>query len=236
MLEFSVAFVWLATGALVLHPYYRSVGHGWLSRLGVGDWAMYATCAAEVALAALLVARPFATSLTWLQVLAVATFTAVLAWLEPRLLVHPFGMLTKNLPLLSVVVAGWLLAREGWSGRATWVLRAGMAVVWLTEGLFPKILFQQSLELAVVENSGLVPFDASVFLRLMGAAQVLAGVAALLLRGRALGVLLWLQALALVVLPLLVSWQDPLLWVHPFGPMTKNVPILAGTLVLARRC
>jgi DoxX-like family len=39
-----------------------------------------------------------------------------------------------------------------------------------------------------------------------------------------------------VVLPLLVSWQHPLLWFHPFGPMTKNLPILFGTLLVLRRC
>ena len=46
----SVAFVWLATGLLVLHPYYREQGQEALGRLGLPDWFMYATCAAEVLL------------------------------------------------------------------------------------------------------------------------------------------------------------------------------------------
>jgi hypothetical protein len=66
----------------------------------------------------------------------------------------------------------------------------------------------------------------------MGACEVLSGVAALLLRGRPLRWLLGAQLAALVVLPALVGWLDPRLWVHPFGPLTKNVPILVGTAVL----
>jgi hypothetical protein len=111
-----------------------------------------------------------------------------------------------------------------------------MALVWLTEGLFPKILFQQPMELAIVANSGLVPFSPALFLSMLGVAQAASGVAALLLKGPWLKALLVAQALALVVLPLLVSWQSPLLWVHPFGPMTKNLPIIVGTLVALRRC
>ena len=71
--------------------------------------------------------------------------------------------------------------------------------------------------MAVVANSGLVPISAPTSLMLLGLAQVASGVLALA------------QVGALVALPLLVSWQDPLLWFHPFGPMTKNFPIRAGS-------
>jgi hypothetical protein len=111
-----------------------------------------------------------------------------------------------------------------------------MALIWITEGLFPKLLFQQPMELAVVANSGLVPISAPAFLSFLGFAQLASGVLALVLRGRLLRWLLIAQVAALVVLPALVSWQDPMLWFHPFGPMTKNLPILFGTLGVLRRC
>ncbi|MEW5743473.1 MAG: DoxX-like family protein [Myxococcota bacterium] len=44
------------------------------------------------------------------------------------------------------------------------------------------------------------------------------------------------QVAALVVLPVLVGWQDPTLFVHPFGPLTKNLPVIAGTVGVLRRC
>jgi hypothetical protein len=232
----GAAFVWLATGLSVLHPFYREVGGAALDELGLPHALMWATCAFEVALGVYVALAKPTWWLTGLQVGMVAVFTVILAVAQPILLAHPFGVLTKNLPFIAVLGTAWLVARDGWTPRATWLLRGGMAVIWVTEGLFPKVLFQQPMELAVVENSGLVPFSASTFLVLMGLAQVASGVAALLLKGRPLKWLLLAQGAALVVLPLLVSWQQPLLWFHPFGPMTKNVPILVGTWVVWRRC
>jgi DoxX-like family len=235
-LKAGTASIWFTTSVGVLHPYYRSVGHEWLARLGLPDWLMWVACAGELVLAVLIVVLPANGWLTAAQVGAVAGFTTILAALEPALLVHPFGLLTKNVPFVALAITVWLLSREGWSSRAWWVLRIGMASIWVTEGLFPKVLFQQPMELAVVANSGLVPMSPSVFLSLLGVAQVGSGVLALVLRGAPLRWLLTAQLMALVVLPLLVSWQDPLLWVHPFGPMTKNLPIIAGTWGVLRRC
>ena len=234
-LSASVAFVWLATGLAVLHPAYREVGHDYLSHLGLPDMAMFAACAAEVILGLRVALGPATTVVAAVQVVLVAGFTVILAILDPSLLVHPDGVLTKNLPLLAAVGTAWLLPREGWSPRALWLLRGGMAVIWITEGVFPKMLFQAPWEVRLVGSSGLVGNDPVVFLRVMGAAEALSGMAALLLWGRPLRWLLLAQLAALVVLPILVGWQDPLLWVHPFGPLTKNVPIIVGTAVLWHR-
>lgn len=235
-LKAGSASIWLTTALGALHPYYRSVGHDWLEVLGLPDWLMWLTCAGELVLGILILALPPRGWLMVAQVGAVAAFSVILAALEPRLLVHPFGILSKNGPFIALVVATWLVAREGWTPRATWLLRGGMALVWITEGLFPKILFQEPMELAVVSNSGLVPMAARTFLMLLGAAQLCSGVLALALQGRPLRWVLLAQVAALVALPALVSWQDPMLWFHPFGPLTKNLPIVIGTLGVLRRC
>jgi len=233
----SVAFVWFATGLLVLHPNYRAIGSVWLERAGgLPDWVMWATCGGEVLLAGVVARGQPSTALTALQTAMVVAFTVILGVADPRLLVHPVGVLTKNLPLLAVLWTAWRVAREGWTARAQWLLRGGMALIWITEGLFPKILFQRPWELDIVSGSGLVPIDASIFLVGMGLAQIASGIAALTLRGRPLQILLACQVAALVALPILVSMQEPLLWVHPFGPLTKNVPIVVGTVMVMRRC
>jgi hypothetical protein len=234
-LRASVAFVWLATGVGVLHPYYREVGHAYLARLGLADAVMFATCTAEVLLGLRVALGRASTWLMVLQVMLIAGFTAILGWAEPPMLVHRFGVLTKNLPLVAVIVTAWLIERDGWSRRATWLLRGGMAVIWITEGLFPKLLFQAPEGLKVVTDSGLVPIDPAVFLGLLGALQLASGVAVLVARGWLLRVLLACQLVGLVVLPLLITPQDPLLWFHPFAPFTKNVPIYVGTWVVLRR-
>lgn len=234
LLRGSVALVWLATGLLVLTPFYRAVGASWLRRLGLGPGLMWATCAAEVALAIVIFARPSSFVLAAAQTAAVVTFTGILIGLEPSLLVHPLGLLTKNVPLLAVVWTGVLVAKEGYSPRAERLLRAGMAFIWITEGLFPKILFQQSFELVLVEGWGLRPPTLVLFAT--GVAQIASGILALVLPPRPRRVVLAAQLAALVVLPLLVTTAMPSLWAHPFGPLTKNLPMLVGTWVLLRRC
>jgi uncharacterized membrane protein YphA (DoxX/SURF4 family) len=170
------------------------------------------------------------------QTALILGFTTILACLDPMLLAHPFGMLSKNLPILGTIWTIWYLQKEGWTSRTLWILRVGMAIIWITEGLFPKVLFQQPMEVAVVAGSGLVPIDPALFLMLMGIAQLISGIVVLLLKGKFLKILLYCQVVAVIILPLMVSWQDPLLWVHPYGPMTKNIPILVGTWMAARRC
>lgn len=231
----GVAFIWIATALGVAAPSYRAIGSVYLGRLGLPDELMYATCAAELVLGLVILRLPMTSALAGLQLAMIAAFSLILAIAEPLLLVHPFGILTKNLPLAAAIGAAWLARREGWTPRAVGLLRLGVAAIWLTEGIGPKILFQQAYELEVVRRSGLVPFDPSLFLRLMGAAQAASGVAVLALGGRSLRFVLLCQAAALVALPVLVSVPEPELWVHPFGPLTKNVPILAATLVLVRR-
>lgn len=232
----SVAFVWIATAVLVLHPHFRAVGEAHLDALGLPHALMGLTCAFELGLGVVVaVARP-TLPLALLQGALVLGFTGILAVQEPLLLAHPYGVLSKNLPLLGVLACATLSARQVPARRVVWLLRVSMALPWLTEGLFPKLLFVQEQELAVVRASGLVPMDPTLFLNLLGVAQIASAAAALLLRGRALQILLWLQAASLLALPLLVARHDPLLWFHPFLPLWKNVPILVGTVVLARRC
>lgn len=192
-------------------------------------------CGAELALGLRVALGPADGWLAALQLGMIGFFTAALAWADPMLLAHPFGVLSKNLPLAALILVGWRVERDGWTPGALWLLRAGMAAIWLTEGIVPKIIFQQPMERAVVAGSGLVPIDPGTFLVIMGLLQAASGVAALVLRGRPLRLVLCCQLLGLVFLPLLVAWQDPLLWVHPFGPLTKNVPILAGTWLVLQR-
>ncbi len=234
-LRVAIASIWLLTGVLVVHPHYRAVGEGWLAPLGLPGWVMFPVCLFEIGLAVRILMGPMTTALAAVQVAMVGGFTLILAALDPALLVHPFGLLTKNIPLLALIGVAWLLPREGWTPRTTWGLRVGMAVIWISEGIFPKILFQQEMERDVVARTGLVPMDPEVFLVILGVAQAISGVLALTLRGRPLRFVVGAQIAGLVALPTLVSAWDPLLWVHPFGPMTKNIPIILGSILVYRR-
>jgi DoxX-like family len=236
-LRVGVAAVWLATGALVVFPLYRAIGATHLARLGLPAWLMWVTCVFEVGLAFFVALRRATLADTLLQASLVGAFSVILAVSEPRLLVSPFGMLTKNVPIVAAVVTAYLLEREGWSPRALALLRVGMAAIWISEGLIPKILFQQQEEILIAVGSGLAFGHPRIELAAIGLLQLASGILAIVLRpGRILRLILAAQLIALFALPALVSLQVPWLWLHPFGPFTKNLPIAAGTWVLLRKC
>ena len=111
------------------------------------------------------------------------------------------------------------------------LLRLGIAIMWLTAGIV---------------SLGLYPVEASEWLLMqIGVPESLAP---LTLRGAAvldiaLGLLtlwpraprwLWSAQIALVLAyTAIITWKLPALWLEPFGPVVKNLPILA-LLVLMR--
>jgi hypothetical protein len=231
LLRAAVAFIWLATGLGVLHPYYREVGTHYLSPLGLGAWAMVAACALEVALALLVIAVPARPWLTALQVLMIVGFTLVLGVQEPALLVSPFGVLSKNVTLVCLILSLYWREWEGRSARAVWIIRLGLAFIWTWEGVMACVLFQGDTLREIITAAGLDFGRPSLVLQVMGVGQALAGLSLLVLRGRLLQLVLASQALGLLVICVLVTRYDAMLWMHPFGPLTKNVPLLLGTLV-----
>lgn len=234
-LRLAVAFVWLFTGLAVLHPYYREVGAYYLvERLGLPELLMYVTCVLEVLLgAAILFLRP-RPWLTFLQIAAILVFTVLLAVDHPRLLVHPFGILSKNVCLIALIGCQLDFERRGWTPASIWLLRAGMAFIWIWEGFMACVLFQDQTLLDILTKTGLPLGNPPRALWLAGHAQAAGGIAALILRGRALQLLLAAQVFGLLVITAVVTWYDAPLWFHPFGPVTKNIPIVIGTALAIR--
>jgi uncharacterized membrane protein YphA (DoxX/SURF4 family) len=235
LLRAALAFVWLATGLGVFSPEYRRLGEEYLGPTGLPPWVMPATCAGEVLLGLWVLSGRAGAWAAAVQTILILGFTAILSVTQPGLWAHPFGVLAKNLPLLALIGVVRLLETEGWTARATWLLRAGMAILWLTEGLFACVLFQGEEIRRVAASTGLAYPDPATFLYVGGVLQILSAAAALLLRGRPLRLLLAAQLLGLAGVCVVVTRYDPALWLHPFGPLTKNVPVLIGTAVLLGR-
>jgi hypothetical protein len=234
-LSASAAFVWLASALGVLHPYYRASAAPYMEKLDLPNALMYATCVAEMLIGLRVLVGPANTWITALQAALIGTFTIILVAVDPKLLVNPFGVLSKNVSMIAVIVAAWLLEREGWTARVEWVLRTGLAFIWVWEGIFANVVFQSDTLRGVIAAARVPLDDPSLFLTIGGIGEALSGVAILVLRGRPLRWLLIVQALGLLVICVLVTNYEPLLWFHFAGPLTKNVPLIVGTLVLLRR-
>lgn len=115
------------------------------------------------------------------------------------------------------------------------LLRASLAVLWLVTALLSFGLYPEADSLALLSPLGL-PLEWSRVL-LYGAASfdLLLGLATLLWPSRRL----WLMQIGLIVgYTFIISFTLPHFWLHPFGPILKNLPILAiliHLLALERR-
>lgn len=109
-LRVSIAFVWIATAVVSALVYPPELSYQLLERTGVppelGPLMLYGASAFDLllGLGILLLARR-----RWLwmvQLLLIGFYTAVIAWKLPEFVWHPYGPLTKNIPMLAAI---WLL-------------------------------------------------------------------------------------------------------------------------------
>jgi hypothetical protein len=109
------------------------------------------------------------------------------------------------------------------------ILRGSFVLLWIITGLLSFGIYPVEQSYALLARVGIAaPLNAWM---LYGAASldVALGVGILLIRKR----WLWRLQLALIVLySLIITMFLPEFWLHPFGPVLKNIPLLAAILLL----
>jgi hypothetical protein len=110
------------------------------------------------------------------------------------------------------------------------VARVLLGLVWLFEGLVPKLLAVSPGELELVRRSSLFWASPSLTLGLLGALEVLAGL--WLISGRAERRSVLLASLAMLVLAGLVAVTEPAALADPLGGLSKNLGLLACAVVV----
>jgi nucleoside-diphosphate-sugar epimerase len=122
LLRLSLAFVWLLTAAVSFGLYPAADSFALLQRTGVPPaWQplmLYGAAGLDLLLGLLtLWPPPAARRSLWLaQAALILFYTAVISWRLPEFWLHPYGPLSKNLPMLAVLAA--LLALEPRKARA----------------------------------------------------------------------------------------------------------------------
>jgi uncharacterized membrane protein YphA (DoxX/SURF4 family) len=110
--------------------------------------------------------------------------------------------------------------------------RVSLGLVWVYEGLVPKILFVHSLpeQVELVRHSGIYWPTPEITLIALGVAQVIAGV--ILVAGWAERRAVLVATLALFVLIALVAINRPAMLTDPFGALAKDACLVAcGAIV-----
>jgi uncharacterized protein YbjT (DUF2867 family)/uncharacterized membrane protein YphA (DoxX/SURF4 family) len=115
---------------------------------------------------------------------------------------------------------------------AAWALpmfRVALAIVWIITGLLSLGIYPVEQSLELLSQVGLRGPLASATLMSAALLDVGCGLATLFARGRTL----WRLQMALIVAYTMITTIFlPAYWLHPFGPILKNIPILALLLLL----
>lgn len=106
-----------------------------------------------------------------------------------------------------------------------------LALLWLYEGLVPKLLFPEAGELQLFRAAGLMPGAEYAALPALGAAEIALGIAAVVGHRRR-GIYL-VQSALLILLAVAAIVGSPELLAAPFNPLTLSLPMLAMCLLAA---
>jgi nucleoside-diphosphate-sugar epimerase len=112
------------------------------------------------------------------------------------------------------------------------LLRWIIGLVWIWSGLVSAWLYPQTLALELLHEVGIAaPWDLPL-LYLASTLDIVLGV--LIIIGFRLRLLLYFSIVVIVVYTLLLSFLAPHHWLHPFGPVLKNIPLIITIFILSK--
>lgn len=119
------------------------------------------------------------------------------------------------------------------AARLSWLLpllRVSIALVWIWTGVVSLGLYPREESYALLARTGTPASLAPLMLNGAAVLDLALGLATLLARRRRL---LWLIQMALIALyTLIITFKLPEFWLHPYGPLLKNLPLLAAVYLL----
>lgn len=117
--------------------------------------------------------------------------------------------------------------------RLQWLLpllRVTIAVVWIWTGIVSLGLFPREASYQLLARTGIPAGLAPALLYSAAVLDLLFGAATLLMQKRRA---LWIAQIVIILgYTLIVSIKLPEFWLHPYGPLIKNVPMLAAIYLL----
>ena len=101
--------------------------------------------------------------------------------------------------------------------------RAVLAIIWLVTGILSLGVFPQQESLALLKQAGLHGTDALVALYGAAGLNIVLGVLTVVYPTR----MLWrVQAMLVLAYSVIITFSLPQYWLHPFGAILKNLPVL----------
>jgi uncharacterized protein YbjT (DUF2867 family) len=121
----------------------------------------------------------------------------------------------------------------GLRARLNWLLpmlRVSIALVWIVTGIVSLGLYPVADSYTLLARVGITGVLAPLMLYGAAIMDLALGIAILVLARRRW---LWLAQLAVIVFySAVISWKLPEFWLHPYGPLLKNLPMVAAIWLL----
>lgn len=122
---------------------------------------------------------------------------------------------------------------ERWQARLYFLrplLRLSIALVWLWAGIVSAFFYPVADSYQMLQQVGISGVFAPLTLYGASLADFCLGLATLFCWR--LRLIVWLQISIMLIYSAVITVYLPEFWLHPFGPMIKNLPLLCATLVL----
>jgi hypothetical protein len=116
MLRVSIALVWIGTALVSFGLYPRDASYELLGRVGVPATLqplfLYGAATFDLALGIATLFLPGRRALWSAQLALILAYTALITWRLPEFWLHPYGPILKNLPMLAMIFALYVLEKR----------------------------------------------------------------------------------------------------------------------------
>ncbi|CAM3971459.1 DoxX-like family protein [Flavobacterium sinopsychrotolerans] len=103
-----------------------------------------------------------------------------------------------------------------------------LGIIWIYQGLIPKILFTDTGEIEILRQSGLFNGNEENILNIIGIAEIAFGVALIFIQRKALQ---YLNILGLCLLTVGAIFSDLMIFTLPFNPFSLNISMIALSII-----
>jgi len=122
---------------------------------------------------------------------------------------------------------------DRWQARLFFLrplLRISIGFIWILTGIVSAFVYPVEESYKLLAAIGISGIWAPIMLYSAAALDGLLGIATLV--AYRIRVVVGLQLLLMMSYMIMISWALPAFWLHPFGPISKNVPLLVATLIM----
>ena len=110
------------------------------------------------------------------------------------------------------------------------LLRFSIAFIWIFTGIVSAFVFPIEQSYTMLAKAGITGIWAPIMLYGAAATDLALGLATLM--AYRLPIVVSIQVSVIILYSIIITFSQPEQWIHPFGPVSKNIPFIVATLTM----